>query len=364
MSQNVQTSAAAVITILLFAWGTPVFSAQPDSVTAQWEVLPILSYDSDAGFGYGVKTMLVDMFGANESFDIVLFNSTNGERWYRFVASYPDPERRQGTAYPFAADLTIDYDQWISNSFFGIGSGSKFGAREYYTREPLDLLLTVSRGYTATFILQLGIRHRSVRNRNFAANSILRTLQPSTNSATAVMNSMLMNLRYDSRNSVVTPSAGSVVSGELEYAPRILGANTGFTKVAVSVQGYRRLFGRSVAAGRLTVQTISGNNLPVQSLLSVGGTNTARGIPQDRFLDRTSVTGNFEWRFPVVWRFGGVLGADAGRVAASPDRLSFREWSINAVAGIRLFMDTFVVRLDIGFSRETSGIYLNFGELF
>ncbi|HEY6950874.1 MAG TPA: endonuclease/exonuclease/phosphatase family protein, partial [Bacteroidota bacterium] len=102
------------------------------------EPFPILSYDTDVGFGYGAKLFLLNSFGRNESFDAVLFNSTKGERWYRFVFSLPDFEVRQGKIYPIAVDLAVDYDKYLKNSFFGVGNGSKFEDREYYTREPLE----------------------------------------------------------------------------------------------------------------------------------------------------------------------------------------------------------------------------------
>ncbi|MDP3682437.1 MAG: hypothetical protein Q8S01_00760, partial [Ignavibacteria bacterium] len=69
------------------------------------ELLPILSYDTDAGFGFGGKAFFFNQILTNESFDAILFGSTKGERWLRFVFSYPDFEYRQGTIYPFALDF-------------------------------------------------------------------------------------------------------------------------------------------------------------------------------------------------------------------------------------------------------------------
>ncbi len=48
---------------------------------------PIVTYDSDIGFGYGAKLFLLNQLKAGESFDLTLFNSSKGERWYRFVFS-------------------------------------------------------------------------------------------------------------------------------------------------------------------------------------------------------------------------------------------------------------------------------------
>ncbi len=352
----------SIIILLQIAY-TSLYS-QDDSVRTQWEALPIISYDTDAGFGYGAKSMVVNFLGRHESFDIILFNSTKGERWYRFVASYPDFEIRQGTVYPISIDLTVDYDKWISNSFFGIGNNSRFSDKEIYTREPLDCAVMLGRGITTTFVIQTGLRYRSIRNANFALNSRLKNILPIINRSTATMNSLLINARYDSRNSFITPSSGLVVSGEVEYAPIIFGSTTGFTKLNSSFQYYKTLIGSSVIASRIILQSLFGSNLPVQSLISVGGTNTLRGIPQDRYLDKSAIISNVEYRIPIIWRFGGVAGIDAGRVWNSLSNISMTDWSLNYIGGIRLYMDTFVIRLDVGISKETSGFYLNFGELF
>lgn len=88
-------------------------------------VMPILMYDSNIGVGYGAKLFLLNQLHHTESFDLTLFSSTKGERWYRFVGSWPDSELRQGKIYPIAADLTIEYDKLIKASFFGIGNGSR-----------------------------------------------------------------------------------------------------------------------------------------------------------------------------------------------------------------------------------------------
>jgi hemolysin activation/secretion protein len=102
----------------------------------------------------------------------------------------------------------------------------------------------------------------------------------------------------------------------------------------------------------------------VQVLLPVGGNQTLRGAPQDRFLGRSTAVVNAEIRFPLWRRLGGVAGLDAGRVADSARNLSLRHWPASPVLGLRFRMDTFIIRLDLGFGRETTGFYLNFGQLF
>lgn len=329
------------------------------------EPLPIVSYDSDVGFGYGAKAFFLNQLGWNESFDIVAFNSTKGERWYRFVFSLPDFEIRQGKVYPWAVDVVIDYDKWIRNNFFGVGNGSRFEDREYYTREPFEISFIVNRGFTSRTVGQLGVKYKSVRNFNFESTSRLIHLSPSLNSSVAKYGSLFMNYRYDSRDSYINPSNGVVLQSEVEYTPNVSLSNVNLLRASGWFQYYTVLFyPKTVFAFRTGLTDIYGTDLPVQMLQSIGGNLTLRGFPQDRYLDKASALVNTEIRFPIFWRFGGIAGFDAGKVWSGLSKMSLYNWLWNSVIGLRLYMDTFVVRMDIGFSGETTGFYLNFGQLF
>ncbi|HEX9007165.1 MAG TPA: BamA/TamA family outer membrane protein [Bacteroidota bacterium] len=345
-------------------------AAMPDSLAdrdttagaAIVEPFPILSYDTDAGFGYGGKVVARNQLGLRESFDLTLFNSSRGERWYRFAFSLPDAELRQGSPYPAAVDVVLDYDKWISNSFFGLGDGSPFSAREFYTKEPLDLSAAVSRGFSSVLVGQAGLRFRAVRNSGFEEVSRLRALPPQTNGSRIDYLSVFLSVRHDTRNSVIDPSKGTVLQGDVE---RTVGGDLSFTRWGAWLQGYTRLpLADIVAAARLGFVTAIGDSLPVQVLPSVGGGNTVRGVPLDRFLDRAGAVANVELRIPLLWRFRGVLGLDAGRVAGRLAAMSLARWSVNPVVGLRFHMETFVVRLDVGLGAQTTGFYLNFGQLF
>jgi outer membrane protein assembly factor BamA len=322
-------------------------------------------YDTNTGFGYGGKLFFLNPLKRNESFDLVLFNSTKGERWYHFVFSRPDFERRQGKIYPLAFDLLIDYDKWIKNSFFGIGNESNFEDREYYTREPLELRLTLSRGFSPHLVGQVGPIYRIIRNFNFEENSRLAQLEPALNSGRVKVASFFLNLRSDTRNSYINPSSGTVLQGEVEFAPKTGLSNTSYTSLTLWFQHYYTLFyPKTVMALRLGLRDLIGDSLPVQVLLPIGGGSTLRGLPQDRFLGKTAAVANAEIRFPIFWRLGGVAGFDAGKVWSSPSKIDFSRWAANYVLGLRFYMDTFVVRADIGFSKETTGFFLNFGHIF
>lgn len=365
-----QNRSVAVLLGLISALHIHGASAQTDSTvpeqarTTQFEIFPIVSYDTDAGFGYGAKAFLLNSLGSNESFDVTLFNSTQGERWYRCVVSLPDFERRQGKEYPIALDIVLDYDKWIASSFFGVGGHSQFANREYYTKEPFDLSATISRGFTSSIVGQLGVRYKFVRNYQFEAGSRLQTLPPALNSSRVAYISFFTTTRYDTRNSFINATDGEVLQIEAEIAPSLGSNNAAFLRLAGWVQWYRTLLDGLVVAIRGGMAGLVGDDLPVQVLLPVGGGNTVRGSPQDRLLDKVGAVVNIEFRFPIFWRLGGIVGADGGQVWHKPGEIGISRWQTNVLAGLRFSMDTFIVRLDVGLGRETTGFYLNFGQLF
>ena len=84
----------------------------------------------------------------------------------------------------------------------------------------------------------------------------------------------------------------------------------------------------------------------------------------DRYLDKSYALMNAELRFPLIGRLGGMVGTDAGKVMPSLKRFDLKGWAVNPAFGLRYYMKTFVVRMDIGLGRETTGFYFNFGHLF
>lgn len=332
----------------------------------KFEFLPILTYDTDVGFGYGAKGFFLNFLGESESFDAIIFNSTKGERWYRFVFSVPDFELRQGTRYPLSLDVIVDYDRYLKNNFFGIGPESKSAEGETYTKEPLELQIVASRGFSEFFVGQVGLKFRTVRNFNYdPAGSF--AASPPINLGRSRGLTLLTSFRYDSRDSFVNPSSGNVVQLDLEAGRSGIAGDYNMFAVTVSLQTYQVLFyPKTILAARLMSQTVGGANLPLHAYSSLGGTRTLRGFPQDRFLDKASVVMNLELRFPIVWRFDGLLFYDAGKPGPGLGRLQVLQggWKTNPGLGLRLIMDTFVVRVDLGVSEEGTGFYLNFGHLF
>jgi hypothetical protein len=83
-----------------------------------FELLTIFYYDYNDGFGYSKKELFLNFVEKNESFDVLLVHSTKGFQKYDLVVSVPDFELLQGTIYPLAFNLEIEFKKWTSYKFF------------------------------------------------------------------------------------------------------------------------------------------------------------------------------------------------------------------------------------------------------
>lgn len=329
---------------------------QTDSIKllpSEWEAFPIVTYDHDAGFGYGGKLFLFNQLGRGESFDVILFNSTKGERWYRLVVSYPDNERRHCKDYPFALDVILDYDKWNSYRYYASGENNY----EVYSREPIELSIILSRTFVKELVTKVGLKFKNISCYNFDESRTLKSISPTEVKSLSV----LLIGRWDCRNSLINPTEGYLIQIDFESAFKNNYFNQEFFRTALTVQYYLPLFKpQLIIAGRTIIQNIS--DVQYQMKLPLGGNNTIRGLPQDRYLSLTNLLINTEFRFPILWRLGGAAGIDAGKILR--DSFFNGEWIINPVLGLRFYLENFVVRFDAGFSNDNIGIYFNFGHVF
>lgn len=354
--------------------------AQSDSTErAGIELFPILSYDTDAGFGYGAKAFFYDQLDTKESFDIILFNSTKGEQWCKFVFSTPDFESRQGTKFPFALDISFEYDKWKNYQLYYYGWDSellKFISppveyKDLSANEFIETRIALNHAFQPDLTGFLAFKFRSLSIYNIRRDSTLSNTETIENklikNPSVKYLSINLNGKWDTRNSYINPSRGLVLEVDLEYAPDILDENSSFFKQAFIIRYYTEVLIKNlILASRAMEQiVISGSQSSQFLAIPIGGSNTLRGVPLDRYRFNSSIIINNELRFPIWWRFGGIAGVDIG-YGSNKDLYpeGVIDWIINPVVGLRFFMDNFIVRADVGFYKDEIGFYLNFGHIY
>lgn len=355
-------------------------TAQTDSTErAGIELFPILSYDTDAGLGYGIKTFFYDQLNSGESFDIILFNSTKGEQWYKFVFSIPDFENRQATEFPIALDVSFEYDKWKNYNLYYYnleveGTNTEDQQIEFTDQCIYELVETnifLNHAFRKDLTGSLGLKFKSTSTYNYRRDSNLLSPDEVENKYSEYPSvkfvSLNFNTKWDTRNSYINPSNGLVLEIELEYAHDFFENNSSFFRQAFIVRFFEEIFFKNlVFASRAMEQVLIAESGSLQFLaIPVGGSNTLRGVPMDKFRFYSVFLFNNELRFPVWWRFGAIAGLDIG-YGSNKDLYPENtiDWIVNPVVGLRFFMDNFIVRADAGFYKSDIGFYLNFGHIY
>jgi outer membrane protein insertion porin family len=325
-------------------------------------VFPILMYDSDIGFGFGGKGIVKNNFQKNESFDLILFGSTKGEQWYVFTFSIPDFEIRQNTRYPLAFDLRLEYDKFLKSNFFGIGNDSEDNEWQF-PKEFTKLELTLGRAFSEQIIAEIGLFYDFTSVYGYEdVNPMLSEDVPGTGEN--LTSYLTARWRWDTRDSQINPHKGWRLGFNSDFASRTFGGDYAFNRYRLEIGRYQRLFSYShILAVRFWLQHVQGTT-PYYEQSIIGGSGTARGLKADRFIDLAFTLVSIEYRFPLYKKLGGVLFTDTGRVYPHIRHLNFRNWKPSVGAGLRYYLENFVVRFDIGNSLEGTRIFFNFGQVF
>ena len=226
---------------------------------------PILMYDTDIGFGYGGRVKFVDYLKKKESLDLILFNSTKGERWYVFTFSIPDLEIRQGKTYGLSFDLKAEYDKFLNYGFYGFGSGAPEEDLTILTFETINVPLTFGRGLSPHLVVEAGytlrwIRYADPRDGPFvdeiaALAAMGRTFVPFVSFA----------LKYDTSDSQIHPTRGLRLILQGDAAAKFLGSrDASFNRLTLDLRKYVRVFGeKDVFAVRALAQVVGGESIPL-----------------------------------------------------------------------------------------------------
>jgi outer membrane protein assembly factor BamA len=362
------TPVSAVLAGLVLACAVGAFGQGiPDRSYKSLSVMPILMYDNDIGVGYGAKAKFVDYLGKKESFDLILFNSSKGERWYVFTFSLPDIEIRQGKTYPLSFDFKAEYDKYLKYNFYGFGPNARAEDVTVFTHEMKSLQFTFGRGITPEFVVSAVYNLRWLNYGNVEADKPFTDFIRQRGAQFVPFASLI--LRYDTSDSQIHPTKGVRFFLQDDIAGRIVGSrDSSYNRLTLDLRKYTLVFGdKDVFAVRAMLQYVSGSQIPIFDMSSLGGGSelaAMRGYALNRFLDKGKFLANIEYRFPIFWRLGGNLFVDTGTVWPSLDQFSFKTMAIDYGVGLRLYLPDFVVRVDFGFSKEGTRLYFNFGHIF
>ncbi|MFD2533170.1 BamA/TamA family outer membrane protein [Gracilimonas halophila] len=357
--------------------------AVTDSV--ELALLPALAYNSDWGLvGGGIMSRYSyknEIKPFHSYFTVFALASTNGLFASSFFFDKPQV---------FGSDQRLSFSAFVSrffqNQYYGIGSYNKIdlepeGNPEYYLYESftseIELILRrpiadLNNGSTLDVYGILNTNYRTPLGEN-DGKLIVQDRPAGIDGAHTI--SLGSGLIWENRDNEFDPSTGSYANVGFQVANEVIGSGYNYITVEGDLRGYIPFhFVRDITfANRLSFIHTYGS-LPYWKLADLGGEETMRGYPENRFLDDNVIFLNTElrtwlWEFPEYnIKLGGTLFADIGRTfsngAALNNIFNDLKYTLGFGGNSSFFNENFILRGDVGFSEEGYGVYFTAGYMF
>jgi len=170
----------------------------------------------------------------------------------------------------------------------------------------------------------------------------------------------------DERNSILTPTANYYIEFSSYFYDETIGSSSDFVSFLVDGRKYFdfNTKGKHVLAFHGKAIFTSGN-VPFIELARLGGRQIMRGYLEGRFRDKQYLQVQSEYRVNVIGRFGITAFAGFGNVMPRLNEFDPSSLKFAAGAGLRFNInrkDPANVRIDVGFGKNSTGIYVTFGE--
>lgn len=350
-----------------------------DSVTNA--VFPVISYNSNEGFVGGAIYNRYDYRGNVRPFNNYLESSAlvSSKGFVEVQGTY---EQTRTFGRDIRSIANAFFHRYTVDNFFGIGNNTPFSGQlwedEYYYFESIGFGLNyklrrpVYSDEDSQFDVQAGLGSEYNIPYIKSQQSSFADRMPYGNDGGWV-NYLNAGFIWENRDSEFDPHRGNRIEFELRYSPDLI-STYGLATARLELRQYFYLFNWLTVANKLQARH-AGGDIPYWEMSTLGNNETLRGFPLNRFQGNSSIAYTLELRtwliqFPRAYnlKFGGQLFTDTGRVFTSRDNAAdlFEGYKQTFGFGgaMSIFSPDFILRGDMGFSKDMARIYIGIGYMF
>ena len=274
-----------------------------------------------------------------------------------------------------AMDLYGPSENWLLSAlsgyydypdrFFGIGNQTTDQQKETYTARRFILHLTPK--WKIQDNVYAGIQyegmHQQLSDLQKDGELYQKKLPGSRNS---VYSGFGFLFSWDTRDNIYFPVKGSFHQFEFSWFHSAFGSDFNFKRATFDIRRYLLIRDKQILAVQVLAQMIFGI-APFQALPAMGNSQIMRGTYEGRFRDNHFLGTQAEYRFFFFGPLGAVLFGGIGEVAHRPADFQIKSLKYSAGFGFRLNIDPeerMNLRIDFGYGKNTSGLYIEIGEAF
>lgn len=377
-----------LLATVLFIVQIPVQAQQTtptDSASTELAFLPAFAYDSDLGLilgGIASRYKYKDGVRPFYSFlNTSLIITTKG-----LLAAFVEYDKPHfmGTENRLQTEAFIS--RFTGNQYYGIGNYRELpdalvDSSEYYlfnsfsTRAEITLrkpLLRKQNGSQIDVFGTGGFEYQTPWGND--STQLIKIDQPRGIDGSYITN-IGGGLVWEARNNEFNPTSGFYAKAGFEAATEHLGSSASYFMLETDTRSYTSftILKEITFANRLLFRNTTGN-IPFWKLPYLGGSDLLRGYRENRFKDDNAILLNSELRawlfeFPSIrTRLGGTIFTDIGRTFPNGESIeniyNDLKYTFGFGATGSFFTNEFIMRGDVGFSKEGYGIYFTVGYLF
>jgi outer membrane protein assembly factor BamA len=317
-----------------------------------------------SGFGFGTAYDITDRLKASAQVSV--------RGYQKYEVAFVTPRFLNDRLF---SEIRTSYRSKPAEGFYGLGNDTREETRTYYGLKDRSVAGLV--GIRLAKNLKAGV-HAGLVNltADYGRNSRLPSIGEMFELASLpAFDTELTYVRagafvdFDTRDEPGNPRDGGLYLAKWNsYRDRSLGLYD-FGQFDAEVQRYIPFFNqrRVIALRAKTTLTRTDNDqtIPFYLLPTLGGSEDLRGFADFRFRDRNMVVVNAEYRWEAFSGLDLALFADAGQVAPKVSEFKIRDMHTAAGFGFRFNTAKKVFyRVDVGFSREGTTVYMKFGNVF
>ena len=175
-----------------------------------------------------------------------------------------------------------------------------------------------------------------------------------------------ISITFDNRDNIFYPSSGNYLKIEGVFYRKFAGSEYSFDKYILNYRQFWEFIENNFLALQLYSHFSLGNP-PFFRLPALGGSYRMRGYYEGRYRDRQYITSQIEYRKIIWWRFGLNLFVSLGDVSDKLSAFRLKDLKKSYGFGIRFVFDETEkvnLRVDFGFTKNSSGIYFALEEAF
>jgi outer membrane protein assembly factor BamA len=239
--------------------------------------------------------------------------------------------------------------------YYGVGTDSPESNEVLYNSNRWIFEINLLKNLGKKFFLGPNLKYINYYHVNYSGTPYYPELVDQSTSGAGI------TLLKDTRDNLLTPTKGIYLNFNTGYNF----SKSNYTEATLDLRAYKTWSGRYTWANRLINQFHIGD-IPFYDYAFLGGDQYVRGYNYGRYRDKNLTSIQTEFRFPLIWRFGGAAFGGLSNLYAdhfSPDNSKY-----NYGIGLRFLVDKHDktnLRLDYAAGEDgNNGFYISFGESF